>query len=390
MSNLQKRKIVAITGARSEYDLLYSVFDKLNKDESIDFGIIITGPHLSEKYGLTSQFIEKDKFKIFDKIYNLIDSDSKLARISSIGVQIPLLAQSLNRIQPDIVLVAGDREESISTAMTCAYMDIICAHFFGGDIAKDGNIDNSVRYATSKFAHIHFPTLVEHKETLLKLGEDEFRINVVGNPALDKFLSTEKISSDEIYKFFKLDPKENYAVLIQHSIITEINEQPIHIRETLDALVEKNIFTFINYPNSDAGSSSIIEAYEEYSIKYPNNFYLFKNLERTIYINLLRNAHFLIGNSSSGLLEAPSLGLAAINVGTRQRDRIHGKNMIFVSNSKKEILQAITKIETDTEFRKELNLKINPYGNGKSGQKVVEILKSIKLDSRLLYKNITY
>jgi len=387
-----KRKILAVSGARSDYDLLYSVYKKLDSDETIEFKIIVTGPNLSEQYGYTAQYIEKDGFKIAGKIYNLIDSSKKIGRIISIGVQIPSIAHLLDQEKPDLVLVAGDREEAISVSMTCAYMDIPVAHFFGGDIAKDGNIDNSVRYATSKFAHLHFPTLEAHKENLLKLGEEEKRIFVVGNPALDRLTAVEKISKKDLFEKLGATGKkiDKYCVLIQHSIITQVEKQEEHIKITLDALLEYDGHCFINFPNSDAGSNKIIEAYQEYSKRYPSRFTLFQNLNRKTYVGLLNNAEFLIGNSSSGIIEVASLGLAAINVGERQRGRTHGDNVIFVDNNKDQIAKAIKKVEEDEDFRKKVSLKINPYGSGNSSEKIVEILKNIELGEKLIYKNITY
>ena len=390
---MQKRKIIAITGARSEYDLLYTVYKALSSDNRFDFSIILTGPHLSDSFGYTAQYIEKDGFKVAGKVFNFIDSNQKIGRIISIGNQIPSLANILNHEKPDIVLVAGDREESISVTMTCAYMDIPVAHFFGGDIAKDGNIDNSVRYAASKFAHIHFPTLAQHKETLLRLGEDEWRIFVVGNPALDRIVSTEVITQNQL--FVNIDVKnkniEKYCVLIQHPIITQVDLQAEHIRTTLDAILEEdNLHCFVNYPNSDAGFGEIVKAYQEYSAKYQDRFTLFKNLDRVNYINLLRYASFLIGNSSSGVVEVASLGLAAINVGERQRGRLHGDNVIFTDNDKFQIKEAIHKAMSDDYFSGKVALKYNPYGEGNSTEKIIEVLSSIKLNKELVYKNITY
>ena len=387
-----KKKIIAITGARSEYDLMFSIYDKLRKNENFDFSLIVTGPHLSETYGLTSQYIEKDGFKIVDWVFNLIDSGEKLARVSSIGNQIPLIAQTLYREKPDIVIVAGDREDVMSVALICAYMNIPLAHFFGGDIAKDGNIDNSIRYATSKLAHIHFVTLEQHKQTLLRLGEDEWRIFVVGNPALDRFLNTSVISKKELLTKLVVDFNlfNDYAVLIQHSIITEVEIQSKQIRITLDALVESGIKCFINFPNSDAGSHAIIQAYNEYIIRYPEQFSLFKNLDREMFVNLLRNARFLIGNSSSGLLEAPSLGLPVINVGLRQKGRVHGKNVLFVDNNNEQILAAIFKVLNDDSFLSDVAKKENPYGKGNTSEKVMSILMETEINDNLIYKNITY
>jgi len=389
---MDKRKIIAVTGARSDYDLLYSVYNKLHNSPLFDFSIIITGPNLSETYGYTAQYIEKDGFRIAGKIFNLVDSNQKIGRAVSIGLQIPSLANLLLQEQPDIVLVAGDREEAISVTMTCAFMDIAVAHFFGGDIAKDGNIDNSTRYAASKFAHLHFPTLSQHRETLLKLGEDDWRIFVVGNPALDRIVSTPFIASEEIFKTLEITNKNisDYCVLIQHSIITQVDKQSEHIRITLEALLKTDIHCFINFPNSDAGTADIIKTYVEYANKYPDKFTLFKNLDRNNYINLLRNSKFLIGNSSSGIVEVASFKLAAINIGERQRGRLHCENVIFVDNDINQIQEAIQTVLFDENFKDTLSKVVNPYGKGNSSDKVVEVLSEITLDSNLIHKNISY
>jgi len=385
-----QRKIIAITGARSEYDLLFPVYQELHNDPRFDFGIIITGAHLSEKYGLSAELIKKSGLNIEEQIFNLIDSNQRIGRVISLGNQIQSLAISLNRINPDIVLVAGDREESLSVTTTCAYMDIPVAHFFGGDIAKDGNIDNSVRYASSKLAHIHFPSMEAHKETLLKLGEDESRIFVVGNPSIDKLLKVPNKGKKHISQELRFDVEnDDFFVLIQHSIISEAEIQSEIIRITLDAIVESGTKCFVNYPNSDAGNHDIIIAYQEYAAKYPSQFKLFQNLDRDLYINILQNAKCLLGNSSSGLTEAPSLGLPVINIGKRQRDRIHGENIIFVDNNKQQILSAINQIESP-DFMKRVRKKLNPYGNGDSAKKVIKALADIKLDDNLVHKNITY
>lgn len=389
---MKKRKIVAITGARSEYDLMYTTYKKLNELPNIDFGLIVTGPHLADKFGNTGSHIEQDKFIIHDKIYNLIDTNSLIGRISSLGYQIPLLAHALDRIRPDIVLVAGDREEAISVSMTAAFLNIPVAHFFGGDIAKDGNIDNSVRYAASKFSHIHFTTLNSHKENLLRLGEDEWRIHVVGNPALDRLNEVPILGKDIVLRELKSEEwnHDNYCVLIQHSVINEVDKQHEIIRVTLESIRESGIRCFVNYPNSDAGNQAIIDAYQEYAKMYPAQFKLFQNLDRNLYINLLRNSTFLIGNSSSGLLEAPSLKLPAINVGARQRGREHGCNVVFVDNVKSEILNAIDFVVNNKAFLLEVNNGVNPYGDGNSTDKIIEILQNIKLNETLIFKNITY
>lgn len=386
-----KRKIIAITGARSEYDLLSSVYKKLDGDKDIDFSIIVTGAHLSEKFGSTINQIKQDQLTVSAEVFNLIDSDKPIGRILSLGNQINNLAHIFYNKKPDIVMVAGDREEAISVSMTAAYMNIPVAHFFGGDIAKDGNIDNAVRFATSKFAHIHFPTIEQHKETLLKLGEDEWRIHVVGNPSLDKFQKIDFINTNAISEKFNFPVEyKDYLVLIQHPIISEIELQKKHMIATLEAVLKSKTKCFINYPNSDAGNLAIIDTIKEYEVKYPKVFKSFKNIDRVTYISLLKNALCLIGNSSSGIVEVASLGLPAINIGKRQRGRFAGENVIFVDNDIDEINESIHFIKTNKEFILEVEKCKNPYGNGNSGEKIIETLKKIKLDNKLIYKNITY
>ncbi len=386
------KKIIAITGARSEYDLLFPVYEKLNKHVEINFSIIITGPHLSPTYGSTYNEIIKDGFRISDYCFNLIDSDEKLSRVVSIGNQIPLIAQTLYREKPDLIIVAGDREDAISVALTAAYMSIPVAHFFGGDIAKDGNIDNSIRYATSKLASIHFVTLKQHEDNLIRMGEDQWRIHVVGNPAIDRLISEKFINKSQLLKSFNNDfiSDLNYAVLIQHSIISEVDKQTEYIEMTLNALLSSNIFTFVNYPNSDPGSLKIRNVIDEYCIKYPEKFFRFKNLERAKYVNLLRHASFLIGNSSSGLLEAPSLGLPTINIGKRQLGRVHGNNILFVENNIDQISDAINTCLFNTNFLNQVKNGKNPYGEGDSSEKILDILVNIEINESLIYKNITY
>ena len=385
-----KRKILAVTGARSEYDILFPVLEKLNADNDFDLQILVTGAHLSERYGKTVDIIEKDGFRIAARVNNLLESDEKMARVISLGNQIPAFAQVFNTIKPDILMVVGDREEAISVSLTGAYMDIPVAHIAGGDIVKDGNIDNSVRYATSKFSHIHFTILEQHRQTLLKLGEDDWRIFTVGNPALDRFLGTPFLSRKQISENIGFDiTTDKYLVLIQHPIITDVENEGKNIRQTLDAIIDSGYKCLINYPNSDAGNYAIIEAYQEYEKKHKQLF-VFKNLDRLNYINILRNASCLIGNSSSGIIEAPSLGLPVVNIGSRQRGRIHAENVTFVDNDKNQIKTAIIKSLTDNTYIDSVKTIKNPYGDGNSSSKIVEVLRTIELNDKLIYKNITY
>ena len=385
----KKRKILAVTGARSEYDIISPILEHLKENSEIDLGIIVTGSHLSEAFGNTVTEIEKDGYNIIARIYNLINSNKKIGRILSLGNQIAPLAQVFEQWQPDIVMVAGDREEAISVSMTAAYMDIPVAHIAGGDIAKDGNIDNSVRYATSKFAHIHFTILKQHKENLIRLGEDEWRIHNLGNPALDKFINTKKLTLEELENKtgYNLNNGQ-FGMLIYHPIITQIDSEGENINTIIQSLRKTNLKYLINSPNSDAGYANIVKYYEE-NLLNDKQFTLFKNLDREIYVNLLRHSKILVGNSSSGLIEAPSLSLPVINIGPRQKSRFNAGNVIFVDYDEKEINNAIDLTQSDLFKENIKNIK-NPYGNGESALNIANVLFTLNIDKELIHKNITY
>jgi len=388
---VNKRKIIFVTGARSEYDIMYPVLELLDKAPDITLKIIVTGAHLSEVYGKTMSNIERDGFEIADKIYNLISTDDKIGRVAGIGTQITALAHTFVREQPDIVVVVGDREEAISVTLTAAYLSIPVAHLAGGDVANDGNIDNAVRYAASKFAHIHFTFLAQHAQVLRLLGEEDFRIFNTGNPALDKFINCSRLEKKEVKPLADFNVKEDpYLVLIQHPIITEAAGAGNQIEQTLLAIKASGYKCFINYPNSDAGNFAIIEKINHYAKEYPQQFFLFKNLDWLNYINLLRYAACLVGNSSSGIIEAPSIGLPVVNVGSRQRDRVNAGNVIYTDYNDQEILQAINRSVTDADYRSKVKQIVNPYGDGKSAEKICEVLRTIEINNKLIYKNITY
>lgn len=385
----KKRKILAVTGARSEYDIISPILEHLQENSEIELGIIVTGSHLSEAFGNTVTAIEKDGYNIISRIYNLINSNKKIGRILSLGNQIAPLAQIFEQWKPDIIMVAGDREEAISVSMTAAYMDIPVAHIAGGDIAKDGNIDNSVRYATSKFAHIHFTILEQHKENLIRLGEDEWRIHNFGNPALDKFINTKTFSIKELENItgFNLNDGQ-FGMLIYHPIITQIDTEGDNIKTIIQSLRKTNLRYLINSPNSDAGYANIVKFYEE-NLMNDKQFTLFKNLDREIYVNLLRHSKILLGNSSSGLIEAPSLSLPVVNIGPRQKSRFNAGNVVFVDYDENQITNAISLTQSNLFKEKMKNLK-NPYGNGESALNIAKVLFTLNIDKELIHKNITY
>ena len=383
------RLILGVTGIRSDYDIMSSVFRAIKSHPNLELRLIATGAHLSEEYGNTIDDIYNDGFEIEEKIESLISGDALSSRVKGLGVQLQGLVESVDRIKPDFLLVLGDREESITTALVGAYMNIPVAHLCGGDRAI-GNVDDQVRHAVTKLAHLHFVTNNESATRVAKMGEQALRIFNVGNPGLDRlveipFLNSKQLSNSLV---FEIEDNEPLILLIQHAISSETKEAYKQMRETLEAIQDLKIKTILTYPNSDPGGQQMIRAIKEFdSLPF---LHIAKNIPRLEFINLMRRASCMIGNSSAGILEAPILKLPVINIGNRQRGRLHSENVEFVSHNKLEIIFAIKKAIYNQTYRDIVSRCSNPYGDGKSSKRIADILSSIAIEEKLLIKDITY
>lgn len=383
------KKILAVTGIRSEYFILQPVFEELLKRKDVELKVIVTGTHLSPIYGSTYKLIEKDGYNII-KLESLISSDSLSGRCKSTGIQIMGLTDIVNRENPDWLMVLGDREESISTAVVGTYMNIPVAHICGGDRVV-GNIDDSVRHAATKLAHLHFPTTRENGNRILKMGEESWRVHVVGNPALDSIRKQPDLSYEYINDKLHTNLSSNkpFILLIKHPLSSEVSKAGEQMRVTLQAVSELGYDTLITYPNSDAGGFEMIKVIKEFEKKF-NFIKAFQTLPRDIFVNLQRKAALLLGNSSCGLLEAPFLKLPVVNVGNRQKQRQHSENIIFVSHDKEQIKKAINKCIFDGRFINKCKECSNPYGDGYSGERIAKIIAETEINDKLINKQIVY
>lgn len=384
-----RRKILAVTGIRSEYDIMSSVFRAIQSHPRLELEIAVTGAHLSEAYGHTINEIRADGFPIADEIESLLNGDRNASRVKGLAVQLQGLIQTTVRVTPDILLVLGDREESMSTALLGAYMNIPVAHVAGGDRVV-GNVDDQVRHAVTKLAHIHFTTNQESAERILKLGEQPFRIFNVGNPGLDRLLDVPNLDAATLSQGLGIPifDEEPLILLIQHVISTEVDDAYSQMRITLEAVADLGVRTVLSYPNSDAGGQQMIRAIREFE-GLPC-LHTARNIPRLEFVNLMRRASCLLGNSSAGILEAPLLGLPVVNVGNRQRGRLHAENVEFVPHNKEWIVRAVRRAIWDSDYRARIARCSNPYGDGKSSQRIADTLASIPIDDRLLIKDITY
>lgn len=368
-------KILGITGCRSDYDLLSDLYLKINGDPHMKLGLIVCGAHLSEVYGNTVKYIERDKLPILAKIESLLDSNTSASRIQSAAICLQRAVPVVEAFAPDVIIYPGDREEVMIGALLGAYMKIPTIHFFGGDHTTDGSVDHPVRHATSKLSSLHFVMHERHKARLLRMGESEKRIFIVGSPQLDKFKTTPLIEKKSVAKELGREAWDEYALMIEHPSHGLEEKAAAHFEECLQALREENIRTFVATPNSDAGSKDILAVMKKY--ESDKNFCFYKSIRRELFVNLMRHACFMIGNSSAAVYEAPMIPLAALNVGIRQRDRLTAENVLFVDHGIKNIRQGIQTVLGD-KFQAQLKGVSSPYGDGTSVDKAYKLIQKLK------------
>lgn len=380
-----KRKILYITGTRADYGLMKSVLKAIEEHPKLELEIVATGMHLMPEFGMTIKEIKKDGFKIHE-IDATYENDNKESMTNFVGKCIQLLTKKIKEIKPDIILLLGDRGEMLAGAIVGAYLTIPVAHIHGGDITS--TVDEPIRHAITKLAHIHFPATEKSAERIIKMGEDQSRVFVVGAPGLDTILSEKLIAPDELSKRYYLDLSKPILLVVQHPVTTEIEGAHEQIRETLEAVLELKHQTVFVYPNADAGGRKMIEVIKEYE-EYPfiNSF---KSIPHREYLSLMGIAGVMIGNSSSGIIEAPSFGLPVVNIGSRQEGRQRAENVIDVDYDKEQIKAAIKKALYDEDFKEKVKNCKNPYGDGKAGVNIADVLSKIKIDKNLLQKRLSY
>ncbi|MEM2963774.1 MAG: UDP-N-acetylglucosamine 2-epimerase [Candidatus Anstonellales archaeon] len=380
------RKIAVMTGTRAEYGILRPLLRAIENHPNLKLVLIVTGMHLSEEFGYTIEEIEKDGFKIDAKIEMLHKEDTGSAMAKSIGECIKKITEVLDRTKPDFLVLLGDRAEMLAGAVAASYAGVPIAHLHGGEVS--GSIDDSVRHAITKLAHLHFPATQKSAKRIIKMGEEPSRVFVVGAPALDTILNEKLPSRAELSKKYGLDLSKPILLVVQHPVVTEADKAAYQIKETLDALVELNHQTILIYPNADAGGRRMIKMIKKYR-KYPF-LKCFKSIPFNDYLGLMSIASVMVGNSSSGIIEAPSFHLPVVNIGTRQAGRERSINVIDVGYNKKEILRAIKKALYDKKFLMKVKKCKNPYGDGKAAQRIVKVLAKIKITPSLLQKRIVY
>lgn len=365
-----------------------SIFQAIMDRTDLELELVVTGAHLSPLHGYTVKDIEADGFPIVERIENLVYSDHDAARLKGAASQLQVLAHVVDKRRPDWLLAPADREEAITLALCGAYLGIPTAHYGAGDRVV-GNVDDMVRQAVSRLAHVMLTTHEDARARLITAGEQEWRVHNVGHSGLDRMTTAPSMSDDEIARALKIKAlKRPYVLVAQHPLSSEMEAAGEQMRETMEAALDLGLQTLVTYPNSDPGSKQIATVIDEYS-SHPT-IHVFRNIPDVPFVNLLRGAAMLVGNSSLGLLEAPFLHLPVINVGNRQATRKHSENVFFVPHERKEIVRQARAILDDPATQHQVRNCDNPFGDGKTGERVAELLASIPLDARLLNKDLSY
>lgn len=384
---MSKRKICVVITARPSYSRIKSALTEIKLHPNLELQLVVAGSALLGRYGNAIDFIEKDGFKIDEKVFMVLEGENPTSMAKTTGLGVMELANVFYKLQPNAVITIADRFETIATSIAAAYQNIPLVHIQGGEVT--GNIDEKVRHANTKLADIHLVASEEAKERVIKLGENPTTVFNTGCPSIDLAAEVNKkptLNFNPIKKYGGVGEKINwengYIVVMQHPVTTEYKSARKHIEETLHAVLELGIPTFWFWPNVDAGADGTSTGIRSFRERMkPKNIHFFKNMEPNDFLRLLINSKCLIGNSSVGIRECSFLGVPVVNIGTRQSKRQRGSNVIDVAYNKELIKEAIL-INSDKEFP---NNKI--YGDGNSGKKIAEILAITDLN---FHKTITY
>jgi UDP-N-acetylglucosamine 2-epimerase (hydrolysing) len=377
MLSKNKRRIVFLTGTRADFGKMKSLIEKTIKLDGFEIHIFVTGMHLQKKYGFTVEEIEKHGY---GNIYRYINHTSEKSMDQTLSKTVDGFSSYIQETLPDLIVIHGDRVEALAGAIVGALNNILVAHIEGGEVS--GTIDELIRHSVSKLSHTHFVSNQLAKNRLIQMGEIDENIFIIGSPDVDIMISDKLPSLVDAKKRYEVTYDE-YAIVLFHPVTTEQHFTKRYAKNLVEALIQSQKKYIVIYPNNDLGSSDILEEYEK--LEGLENFRLFPSLRFEHFLVLLKNAAFIIGNSSAGIREAPYYGLATINIGTRQQNRALHKEIIECGHSTEEILEAI-KIVPEIRFD-----SINLFGEGTSDKLFADVLNSKEfweISKQKLFKDI--
>ncbi len=380
-----KRKIAVVTTSRADYSHLYWPMRELAQHPDVDLRVIALGSHLSPEFGSTIGEIEKDGFTIDARVECLLSSDTDIGMAKTIGLATLSLADSLGQMRPDLLLLIADRYEMLAPASVALALRIPVAHIEGGEISE-GAIDDAVRNALTKMSHVHFTSTWKARERVIAMGEEEWRVHRAGAPSIDHLRRQALYSREELEARLSIDLHSSSVVVAYHPV-TILRDTTQEADALFGALAGMNQQILFCYPNADAGSRVLIERTRTFLAAHLHA-HIFINLDALTYWSLLRNVGLMLGNSSSGIMEAPSFALPTVNVGLRQKGRERARNILDADATVDSILEKVAIAESGA-FRQSLEGMTNPYGDGHAAEKIVSVLTSVPLGQELLVKRAT-
>lgn len=371
-------KICIATGTRAEYGLLKPLIEKIKSESDFTLQLLVTGAHLSPEFGLTYKQIESDGYTIDAKVEMLLSSDTPEGITKSMGLGMIGYSESLKRLNPDLLIILGDRYEMLSVASTALIFRIPIAHIHGGELTE-GAYDDAIRHAITKMSALHFTSTEIYRKRVIQLGEQPERVYNVGAIGLDNFRTLKLLSKKEIEKELGLKFTQcNYLVGFHPETLSNITVEE-QFNELLKAIeTQKDSLFIFTKANADTNGRIINQMIQSFVKDFPEKAVLFDSLGSRRYLSVMKHVTAVVGNSSSGILEAPSAPAATINIGDRQKGRIQAESVINCITNKMDIINAFKKVRSE-EFRHIVNDVINPYGNGQASNHILGVLKNISL-----------
>jgi len=374
-----------VTGTRAEYGLLRWVMEGILNSAKLELQIIATGMHLSPEFGLTYRDIEAEGFSIDCKVEMLLSSDTPAGVTKSMGVGMISFADALADLQPDLLLILGDRYEIFVAASAAMIARIPIAHLHGGE-ATEGSIDESIRHSVTKMSHLHFVATEEYRKRVIQLGEAPERIFLIGGLGIDNILNLKLLDHDELEVAIDFKLGKRNLLITFHPVTLEDNTAEVQMNELLSALDSlKDTHFIFTMPNADTDGRVLFEMINDFVNSHKNVACVFTSLGQIRYLSCIKHVDGVVGNSSSGLAEVPSFKKGTINIGDRQRGRIKADSVIDCDPIEHDIRAAFDKLFSD-EFQRELESVFNPYGSGGSSKAIVNILENTEIDLLLLKK----
>ncbi len=383
------RRIVAATGGRNEYGLLRTAVKALNSRDGLRCEVLAAGNHTDPKFGRTMREIEQDEAPIAGVVEMTMQDDTNLSMARCIGHGVAAAADALTRLDPAMVLLVGDRFEGLAVAVAAYYLRTAVGHVHGGDVTQGGVMDDSARHAITKLSHVHFAATQQSGDRILHLGEEPWRVHIVGAPGLDAMAQGDHATRDEVCAEFEWDGQQPLILGTQHPNPAVPEAAGDEVTEVLEGVCGLGLPTVFSYPNQDAGHQAIIDKLHAYAERHPH-LRVRRSLGHRLYGGALAVASAVVGNSSSGLIETTLFGVPTVNVGDRQKGRERAENVIDVPCDREAIRQALDRCLYDNGFRESARTCSKPYGDGRAGERIADIIHRLDLGQRLLRKQITY